>query len=421
MTSLNERKWIISNIIGMSLLLIGSSVSGLDHSEALPSNHRNVSATLNLMPEARNTEDQDSKNQTIRIADIDLTTERYSIQYSPNVRKDSKKVRIPLISTSGGNNYYDGLRNIKIFTKKDTYLEALEHSHTSKDPKEGVVHADVKPKLKRREYIQGPVYKPETEYGAPKEPNTIYARPADGYLLPDQSSINFNDYSVYPENSYGQAQTNYGPPQSNYGPPSQTYGVPVRPQQFDELPFGNSYMSHQQGEARGYDSSGGIPYEHTSSSLIEFPRIDLSWPFALKLNAFTLAKILLKLVLFKMIVKFIAVICLLLFIPKLEIIKKANKDEAEEEGRVLFSSSTAWERLNLLTEVVINSVDNYMAQNEDGRYEERSKNDEDCSTLMCRLRSTFLYKESWRDYVELFKSYLLEEKEIVEGKRRSIR
>ncbi|XP_035740768.1 uncharacterized protein LOC118449812 isoform X2 [Vespa mandarinia] len=443
MTSLNERKWIISNIIGMSLLLIGSSVSGLDHSEALPSNHRNVSATLNLMPEARNTEDQDSKNQTIRIADIDLTTERYSIQYSPNVRKDSKKVRIPLISTSGGNNYYDGLRNIKIFTKKDTYLEALEHSHTSKDPKEGVVHADVKPKLKRREYIQGPVYKPETEYGAPKEPNTIYgtpndlessskrtknfysssssnnflARPADGYLLPDQSSINFNDYSVYPENSYGQAQTNYGPPQSNYGPPSQTYGVPVRPQQFDELPFGNSYMSHQQ----GYDSSGGIPYEHTSSSLIEFPRIDLSWPFALKLNAFTLAKILLKLVLFKMIVKFIAVICLLLFIPKLEIIKKANKDEAEEEGRVLFSSSTAWERLNLLTEVVINSVDNYMAQNEDGRYEERSKNDEDCSTLMCRLRSTFLYKESWRDYVELFKSYLLEEKEIVEGKRRSIR
>ncbi|XP_046828940.1 uncharacterized protein LOC124428664 isoform X1 [Vespa crabro] len=447
MTSLNERKWIISNTIGMLLLLIGSAVSGLDHTEALPSNHRNVSATLNLMPEARNAEDQDSKNQTIRVADIDLTTERYSIQYSPNVRKDSKKVRIPLIPTSGGNNYYDGLRNVKMFTKKDTYLEALEHSHTSKDPKEGVVHADVKPKLKRREYIQGPVYKPETEYGAPKEPNTIYgtpndlessskrtknfysssssnsflARPADGYLLPDQSSINFNDYSAYPENSYGPPQTNYGPPQSNYGPPSQTYGVPVRPQQFDELPFGNSYMSHQQGEARGYDSSAGIPYEHTGSSLIEFPRIDLSWPFALKLNAFTLAKILLKLVLFKMIVKFIAVICLLLFIPKLEIIKKANKDEAEEEGRVLFSSSTAWERLNLLTEVVINSVDNYMAQNEDGRYEERSKNDEDCSTIMCRLRRTFLYKESWRDYVELFKSYLLEEKEIVEGKRRSIR
>nr|XP_050864695.1 uncharacterized protein LOC127070592 isoform X3 [Vespula vulgaris] len=433
MTSLNEQKWEILNTVGIVLFLIGSVVS-LEHAEIVPSNHRNVSATLNLMPEARNSEDQDSKNQTIRTANIDLTTERYSIQYSPNVGKDSKK--------------------------KDTYLEALEHSHTSKDPKEGVVHVDVKPiksKFKRREYIQGPVYKPETDYGAPKEPNTIYGspndlgssskatknfysssnsnsffpKPADNYLLPDQSSINFHDYSAYPnspqnsygppQNSYGTPQNNYGPPQSNYGPPNHIYGVPAHPQQFDELPLGNSYISHQQGEVRGYDSSAGIPYGHSSSSLIEFPRIDLSWPFALKLNAFTLAKILLKLVLFKMIVKFIAVICLLLFIPKLEIIKKPNKDEAEEEGRVLFSSNTAWERLNLLTEVVMNSVEKYTAQNEGRNYEERSKNDEDCATIMCRLRRTFLYKESWKDYVELFKSYLLEEKEIIEAKRLSKR
>nr|XP_050864694.1 uncharacterized protein LOC127070592 isoform X2 [Vespula vulgaris] len=453
MTSLNEQKWEILNTVGIVLFLIGSVVS-LEHAEIVPSNHRNVSATLNLMPEARNSEDQDSKNQTIRTANIDLTTERYSIQYSPNVGKDSKKVRIPLTSTSTGN--YHGLRNVKIFSKKDTYLEALEHSHTSKDPKEGVVHVDVKPiksKFKRREYIQGPVYKPETDYGAPKEPNTIYGspndlgssskatknfysssnsnsffpKPADNYLLPDQSSINFHDYSAYPnspqnsygppQNSYGTPQNNYGPPQSNYGPPNHIYGVPAHPQQFDELPLGNSYISHQQ----GYDSSAGIPYGHSSSSLIEFPRIDLSWPFALKLNAFTLAKILLKLVLFKMIVKFIAVICLLLFIPKLEIIKKPNKDEAEEEGRVLFSSNTAWERLNLLTEVVMNSVEKYTAQNEGRNYEERSKNDEDCATIMCRLRRTFLYKESWKDYVELFKSYLLEEKEIIEAKRLSKR
>jgi len=62
------------------------------------------------------------------------------------------------------------------------------------------------------------------------------------------------------------------------------------------------------------------------------PSIDLGLPFALKLNAFTIAKIILKLVIFKMIVKFIAVICLLLFIPKLEIIKKkvSNKDDDED-------------------------------------------------------------------------------------------
>ena len=90
-----------------------------------------------------------------------------------------------------------------------------------------------------------------------------------------------------------------------------------------------------------YGASHGI----TESVHLGFPSIDFSWPFALKLNAFTLAKILLKLVIFKMIVKFIAVICLLLFIPKLEIKKTIKKvtmqnnaqddDDDEDEGRSL--------------------------------------------------------------------------------------
>lgn len=77
----------------------------------------------------------------------------------------------------------------------------------------------------------------------------------------------------------------------------------------------------------------GAPYSLPDVSHISIlPTFDLSWPIALKLNAFTIAKIILKLVIFKMIVKFIAVICLLLFIPKLEIIKKkGNKDEDDEE------------------------------------------------------------------------------------------
>lgn len=57
------------------------------------------------------------------------------------------------------------------------------------------------------------------------------------------------------------------------------------------------------------------------------------------MNAFTIAKILLKLVIFKMIVKFIAIICLLLFIPKLEI-KKGNKGEMDDdEGRGLLDGN----------------------------------------------------------------------------------
>ncbi|XP_014598852.1 PREDICTED: uncharacterized protein LOC106784148 isoform X1 [Polistes canadensis] len=474
MISEKKQRLRICYKVGIIFLLIGSVIS-LEHTEIVPSNHRNVSALMSLMPEARNSEDQDMKNQTIRSSNIDLTTEEYSIPYTPNISKDLKKVKIPLKSTSSGNHYSS--RIVKIVSKKDSYLEALEHSHTSKDPKEGVVHVDVKPvrsKLNRREYIQGPVYKPETEYGAPKEPSGIYnppnglgssskatknlysspssnnffSKPTDSYSLPDQSSVNFQDYSAYlsdPQTTYGPPQTNYGPPQSAYGPPqsaygppqsaygppqsaygppqsaygppSNKYGVSAHPQLYDELSPGNSYLSHQQGEERGYDSSAmnyGTPYGYPSSSIIEFPKIDFSWPFALKLNAFTLAKILLKLVLFKMIVKFIAVICLLLFIPKLEIIKKPNKDESEEEeGRHYFGSNAD---LNLLTEMVMSSVEKYTALN-------KAKNDEVCTTTMCLLRRAFFYKESWKNYVELFKSYLLEEreKEIVESKRLSKR
>ncbi|XP_015171928.1 PREDICTED: uncharacterized protein LOC107064110 [Polistes dominula] len=442
MLSKKEQRWRIYYKVGIIYLLIGS-VNSLEHTEIVPSNHRNVSALTNLMPEARNSEDHDTKNQTIQLSNIDITTEQYSIPYTPNINKDIKKVRIPLTSISIGNQH--SLRNVKILPKKDTYLEALEHSHTSKDPKEGVVHVDVKPvrsKLNRREYIQGPVYKPETEYGAPNglgsstkatknlyspsSSNSFFPKRSDSYSLPDQSSVNFKDYSTYlsdlqttygpPQSAYGPPQNTYGPPQSAYGPPSNKYGASAHPQLYDELPAGNSYLSHQQGEERGYDSSAidyGTPYGYPSSSMIEFPKIDFSWPFALKLNAFTIAKILLKLVLFKMIVKFIAVICLLLFIPKLEIIKKPDKNESEEEGRNLFWSNAD---KNLLTEMVMNSVEKYTTLNE-------AKNTEDCTTTMCLLRRALFYKESWKNYVELFKSYLLEEreKEIIESKRLSNR
>lgn len=98
----------------------------------------------------------------------------------------------------------------------------------------------------------------------------------------------------------------------------------------------------------------GVPHGMTESVHLGFPSIDFSWPFALKLNAFTLAKILLKLVIFKMIVKFIAVICLLLFIPKLEIkktIKKvnmqSNDDDDEDEGRSLRNGNVSSSDLHL--------------------------------------------------------------------------
>lgn len=144
--------------------------------------------------------------------------------------------------------------------------------------------------------------------------------------------MDYNDRYNVPQNSYGPPQNSCGPP--NGGPPfySQTssYGPP------------GNYLSPQQGYGPSIHTSVptpiyGAPYslpKVTHFSLL--PSINLGLPLALKLNAFTIAKIILKLVIFKMIVKFIAVICLLLFIPKLKIIKKkvsGNNDEEDDEER----------------------------------------------------------------------------------------
>lgn len=84
-----------------------------------------------------------------------------------------------------------------------------------------------------------------------------------------------------------------------------------------------------------------IAYSIPTQEISILPTLDLTWPFALKLNVFTIGKILLKLVIFKMIVKFIAVICLLMFLPKLEHIKGDKEDDEEEddEGRSFFDSN----------------------------------------------------------------------------------
>lgn len=59
--------------------------------------------------------------------------------------------------------------------------------------------------------------------------------------------------------------------------------------------------------------------------------------FKFKLDLFTIGKILIKLIIFKKIVKFIALICLLLFLPRLQtkplnlVDMLAGSDESEEE------------------------------------------------------------------------------------------
>ncbi|KAL3276456.1 hypothetical protein HHI36_011837 [Cryptolaemus montrouzieri] len=99
---------------------------------------------------------------------------------------------------------------------------------------------------------------------------------------------NYGSPSSYgpPQPVYGPPQPVYGPPQPVYGPPQPIYGPPSQPSNFNGLPY----------------------------SLIE----SIIDKFKFKLDLFTIGKIILKLVIFKKIVSFIAILCLLLFIPSLK-------------------------------------------------------------------------------------------------------
>ncbi|XP_076678043.1 uncharacterized protein LOC143374075 isoform X2 [Andrena cerasifolii] len=298
-----------------------------------------------------------------------------------------------------------GWKSGRLSWAKDSYLEALKHSRTSTDPREGVIGAAGEATSgstsfqRRKEYVQGPVYSGKDEESG-TSPRIVHgAQDRDSFSLPTRTSGDFGAV----QNTYGPPQ----PPRGSYGPPSNGYSP------YGEY-SGGAYLPPQQAYGPPAPTYGaGVPHGITDISQITLPTIDFSWPFALKLNAFTIAKILLKLVIFKMIVKFIAIICLLLFIPKLEI-KKDNKGDMhddDDEGRGLLVDSWVSERLNLLTLVLNNAVEKYENLNK-GRW----SSNEECSTMECRIQRAFTHDETWQDYRQLLRSYVSEESRSVRAK-----
>jgi len=139
-------------------------------------------------------------------------------------------------------------KNLKTAWKRDSYLQALMHSRNSDDPREGIVQTDSKTKANRREYVQGPIYKPETEYGSPdstyasKGPRITYGGP-NGPSSSDSypqlfKPMDYNDRYSVPQNSYGSPQNSYGPPNDgpSFYPQTSSYGPP------------GNYLPPQQGE-----------------------------------------------------------------------------------------------------------------------------------------------------------------------------
>lgn len=67
------------------------------------------------------------------------------------------------------------------------------------------------------------------------------------------------------------------------------------------------------------------------------------------------------------------------------------------------------ETLNNLEDVVKSSVEKYETQNN-----ARSNSTEKCTTYACRIAEAFTFHESWLDYLNLFKSYVEEERQLTE-------
>lgn len=134
---------------------------------------------------------------------------------------------------------------------------------------------------------------------------------------PDNSNSPGYSYGP-PSTEYGPPSGEYGPPASEYGPPSHSYGLPPVHQS-----YGPPGYSHIQRPINVYNYGPApqkFPIIQGGQSVQGVPR-DEHWlldKFKFKLDLFTIGKILIKLIIFKKIVKFIALICLLLFLPKLQ-------------------------------------------------------------------------------------------------------
>lgn len=149
-------------------------------------------------------------------------------------------------------------------------------------------------------------------------PSSSYAAPSNSYGAPS--------YSVQSVQSYGAPSSNYGAPSSSYGSPSSSYGSPVV----------SSYYPHP---SYGPPPPSYYPPAAVMHQMPEAQKSHGEWIISKLMKKFDLilvSKILLKLIIFKKIVKFIGIICLLLFIPvlKKKFEEHTSDSEEEEERRI---------------------------------------------------------------------------------------
>lgn len=236
---------------------------------------------------------------------------------------------------------------VVIVTKTDTYLDAYSKSRVDAEKaKEGVViitAKDGEKKISNRDdsynsgYDYSPPYSSSDSFSSSGSSSYPSSGSSNTYLPPSSYGppVKFESDVTYnaPPNTYGPPTPNYGPPAHSYGPPSYSYGPPAPvygPPVHKPLPppiYGPPLKP-----------SYGVPY--TAPGLGFFDKLSL------KLDILTIAKLMLKFLIFKKIVTMIAVVCMLLVIPKLITFKK-DKDGAstDEDERKFENNNSKWKLL----------------------------------------------------------------------------
>lgn len=234
-------------------------------------------------------------------------------------------------------------------SKTDTYLDAYSKSRVEAEKsKQGVVIVTAKDgekKITNRDdsyqsgYDYSPPFSSDTSFSSSGSSSFSGPSSSNSYLPPSSSygsPVKFEPEITYnsPPNTYGPPSSNYGPPANSYGPPANTYGPPAHtygpPAQTYGPPaqtYGPPIQKPLPPPLYGppLKPSYGVPYTAPGLGFLD--------KLSLKLDILTIAKLLLKFLIFKKLVTMLAVVCMLLVIPKLISFKKdtggGNNDEDE--------------------------------------------------------------------------------------------
>ena len=271
--------------------------------------------------------------------------------YAPK-KFTSKLISFGILLANGGDNFFlSGLYNTKgkphdrgsdFGLTSDVYTK-LNPYYTKNKTKDKTVE-------KKPEPVYYPVYNHNhsvTQEIAATTSEEMYDSPLSAYdektnsyvsnsYQPPSSSNFGSSYSVHsaPSSSFSPSSS-YGTPSITYGAPSSSYGTPSGMSSYYSQSSQPSYGPPSSSYGSSHTSYGSPPSPTYYPAVVKQPEAQKSnseWFVTKMMKKFDLilmSKILLKLIIFKKIVKFIGIICLLMFIPML---KKKFEEHTSESG-----------------------------------------------------------------------------------------